>query len=176
VRAGSLAVRLGAAGPAPAPAPAPPPAARAGARASSRAAARRSRRRRCRGPRDPGRRGQCALLARHLLSRLGHRPVMAATGGDAVAAFIAARAAGAPFDLVLMDLHMPGMDGIEAARRMRAAETDGRRTPIVALSADAFPESRGACLAAGMDGFVTKPLDRERLAAALAQLVCARAA
>jgi CheY-like chemotaxis protein len=101
---------------------------------------------------------------------------MAATGGDAVAAFIAARAAGAPFDLVLMDLHMPGMDGIEAARRMRAAETDGRRTPIVALSADAFPESRGACLAAGMDGFVTKPLDRERLTAALAQLVCARAA
>ena len=164
VRAGSLAVRLGAAGPAPAPAPAPPPAARAGADAADLAIL-------VAEDNDIN-----ALLARHLLSRLGHRPVMAATGGDAVAAFIAARAAGAPFDLVLMDLHMPGMDGIEAARRMRAAETDGRRTPIVALSADAFPESRGACLAAGMDGFVTKPLDRERLAAALAQLVCARAA
>jgi CheY-like chemotaxis protein len=59
---------------------------------------------------------------------------------------------------------------------MRAAETDGRRTPIVALSADTFPESRDACLAAGMDGLVTKPLDRERLAAALAQVVCTRAA
>ena len=80
-----------------------------------------------------------ALLARHLLSRLGHRPVMAATGGEAVAAFVAAHAAGTPFDLVLMDLHMPGMDGIEAARRMRAAEPGGKRTPIVALTADAFP-------------------------------------
>jgi CheY-like chemotaxis protein/anti-sigma regulatory factor (Ser/Thr protein kinase) len=110
-----------------------------------------------------------ALLARHLLSRLGHRPVMVTTGGDAVSAFVAAQAAATPFDLVLMDLHMPGMDGIEAARRMRAAESGGKRTPIVALTADAFPESRDACLAAGMDGFVTKPLDRERLTAALAR-------
>jgi CheY-like chemotaxis protein len=117
-----------------------------------------------------------ALLARHLLSRLGQRPVMVATGGDAVSAFVAAQAAGTPFDLVLMDLHMPGMDGIEAARRMRAAETGGKRTPIVALTADAFPESRDACLAAGMDGFVTKPLDRERLTAALARFAAARAA
>jgi CheY-like chemotaxis protein/anti-sigma regulatory factor (Ser/Thr protein kinase) len=164
MRAGSLAVRLGAAGPAPAPAPVPPPAARARADAADLAIL-------VAEDNDIN-----ALVARHLLSRLGHHPVMAATGGDAVAAFIAARAAGAPFDLVLMDLHMPGMDGIEAARRMRAAESDGNRTPIVALSADAFPESRDACLAAGMDGIVTKPLDRERLAAALAQLVCARAA
>jgi CheY-like chemotaxis protein len=117
-----------------------------------------------------------ALLARHLLSRLGHRPVMVATGGDAVSAFVAAQAAGTPFDLVLMDIHMPGMDGIEAARRMRAAESGGKRTPIVALTADAFPESRDACLAAGIDGFVTKPLDRERLTAALARFAAARAA
>ena len=164
VRAGSLAVRLGAAGPAPAPAPAPAPVARARTDAADLAIL-------VTEDNDIN-----ALLVRHLLSRLGHRPVMAATGGDAVAAFIAAQAAGAPFDLVLMDLHMPGMDGIEAARRMRAAETDGRRTPIVALSADTFPESRDACLAAGMDGLVTKPLDRERLAAALAQVVCTRAA
>jgi signal transduction histidine kinase/CheY-like chemotaxis protein len=164
VRAGSLAVRLGAAGPAPAPASAPAPVARARTDAADLAIL-------VTEDNDIN-----ALLVRHLLSRLGHRPVMAATGGDAVAAFIAAQAAGAPFDLVLMDLHMPGMDGIEAARRMRAAETDGRRTPIVALSADTFPESRDACLAAGMDGLVTKPLDRERLAAALAQVVCTRAA
>jgi CheY-like chemotaxis protein len=117
-----------------------------------------------------------ALLARHLLSRLGHRPVMATTGGEAVAAFVEARAAGVPFDVVLMDLHLPGMDGIEAARRIRATETGGTRTPIIALTADALPESSAACREAGMDGFVAKPLDRERLTAALAQFVSARAA
>ena len=95
---------------------------------------------------------------------------MATTGGEAVAAFVEARAAGVPFDVVLMDLHLPGMDGIEAARRIRATETGGTRTPIIALTADADPEMRDACLAAGMDGFVTKPLDRDRLNAAMADL------
>ena len=117
-----------------------------------------------------------ALLTRHLLSRLGHHPVMVATGGEAVTAFVEAQAEDAPFDVVLMDLHLPGMDGIEAARRIRAAESGDRRTPIIALTADAFPESRDACLAAGMDGFVTKPLDRERLTTALARVASARAA
>jgi CheY-like chemotaxis protein len=116
-----------------------------------------------------------ALLARHLMTRLGHRPVMAATGGEAVDAFVAALDMETPFDLVLIDLHMPGMDGIEAARRKRAAEPGDRRTPIIALTADADPEMRDACLAAGMDGFVTKPLDRDRLNAALADLAAARA-
>jgi len=117
-----------------------------------------------------------ALLARHLMTRLGHRPVMAATGSEAVDAFVAALDTETPFDLVLIDLHMPGMDGIEAARRIRATEPDDRRTPIIALTADADPETRDACLAAGMDGFVTKPLDRDRLNAALADLASARAA
>jgi CheY-like chemotaxis protein/anti-sigma regulatory factor (Ser/Thr protein kinase) len=165
VRAGSLAGRLGASTPTPVAAapPVAPPSAR--------------------GPAPAGLailvaedNDINALLTRHLLSRLGQRPVMAATGGDAVAAFVAAQSAGTPFDLVLMDLHMPGMDGIEAAHRIRAAEAGGRRTPIIALTADAFPESRDACLAAGMDGFVTKPLDRERLMAALARFAAARAA
>ena len=59
---------------------------------------------------------------------------------------------------------MPGVDGIEATRRIRATEArDGlRRTPIIALTANAFDEDREACLAAGMDGFLIKPLDRER--------------
>ena len=101
---------------------------------------------------------------------------MAATGGEAVDAFVAALETETPFDLVLIDLHMPGMDGIEAARRMRAAEPGDLRTPIIALTADADPQMRDACLAAGMDGFVTKPLDRDRLNAALADLASARAA
>jgi CheY-like chemotaxis protein len=110
-----------------------------------------------------------ALLARALLVRLGHRPTLVANGAQAVEAWGAARAAGAPYDLVLMDVHMPEMDGIAAAGRIRAAEPAGERTPIVALTANAFSDDRDACLAAGMDAFLTKPLDRERLAELLAR-------
>ena len=111
-----------------------------------------------------------ALLARALLVKLGHRPTVATSGAAAVEAWFAARAGGEPYDLVLMDVHMPGSDGIEATRRIRAAETQAGepRTPIIALTANAFDEDREACIAAGMDGFLTKPLDRERLAGALA--------
>jgi len=111
-----------------------------------------------------------ALLARTLLAKLGHRPIVASNGAAAVEAWQAARRAGAPFDLVLMDVQMPGSDGIEATRRIRAAETEGTRTPIIALTADALSEDRDASLAAGMDGFLTKPLDRERLAEILASV------
>jgi PAS domain S-box-containing protein len=111
-----------------------------------------------------------ALLARALLARLGHRPTVAPNGAAALEAWRAARAAGAPFDLVLMDVHMPASDGIEATQRIRAAEADGTHTPIIALTADALSEDRDACLKAGMDGFLTKPLDRERLADLLATL------
>jgi PAS domain S-box-containing protein len=111
-----------------------------------------------------------ALLARSLLTRLGHRPTLVGNGDAAVAAWRGAFASDAPYDLVLMDVHMPGSDGIAAAKRIRAieAERGARRTPIIALTANALDEDRDACLAAGMDGFLTKPLDRERLAAALA--------
>jgi PAS domain S-box-containing protein len=111
-----------------------------------------------------------ALLARALLIRLGHQPTMAASGAEAIELWLAARAAGAPFDRVLMDLHMPGMDGLEATHRLRTieAETNAPRTPVLALTANAFAEDREACLVAGMDGFLVKPLDRENLAAALA--------
>jgi CheY-like chemotaxis protein len=112
-----------------------------------------------------------ALLARNLLARLGHRPVIAGNGADAVTAYVTAQAFGTPFDIVLMDLHMPGMNGLEASGRIRATErlTGAPRTPIIALTADAFAENRDACFAAGMDGFLTKPLDREQLLAALAE-------
>jgi CheY-like chemotaxis protein len=116
-----------------------------------------------------------ALLARSLLTRLGHRPTVAANGDAAVDAWLSARQAGEPYAMVLMDVHMPGADGIEATRRIREAEAGGPRTPIVALTANAFDEDRDACIAAGMDGFLTKPLDRERLAAALATAADAKA-
>ena len=111
-----------------------------------------------------------ALLARALLLRLGHRPTIAGNGAIAVESWLAARAAGTPYDVVLMDVSMPELDGLEAARHIRAAEREGEcgRTPILALTANAFAEDRESCLAAGMDGFLAKPLDRERLAAALA--------
>jgi CheY-like chemotaxis protein len=109
-----------------------------------------------------------ALLARALLARLGHQPVIAANGAAAVESWLAATTAGTPYDLVLMDVHMPDVDGIEATRRIRAIEAGAHRTPIVALTANAFGEDRDACLAAGMDDFLVKPLDRERLAAVLA--------
>ena len=109
-----------------------------------------------------------ALLARSLLVKLGHRPVVAVNGGDALESWFGARAAGTPYDLILMDVRMPGIDGLEAARRIRAAEAKGGpRVRIIALTANAYPEHREACLAAGMDGFVVKPLDRERLMRAL---------
>jgi signal transduction histidine kinase/CheY-like chemotaxis protein len=111
-----------------------------------------------------------ALLARALLVKLGHRPTIAASGAAAIECWLAAQAAGTPYDRVLMDLHMPGMDGLEATRRIRAMEAEDNctRTPIIALTANASVEDRDACLAAGMDGFLVKPLDRERLAAVLA--------
>jgi signal transduction histidine kinase/CheY-like chemotaxis protein len=110
-----------------------------------------------------------ALLARALLHRLGHQPTVAANGAAAVESFLAAANAGTPYDLVLMDVHMPELDGLEATRRIRTAEAAMglRRTRIVALTANALGEDREACLAAGMDHFLVKPLDRERLAEVL---------
>jgi signal transduction histidine kinase/CheY-like chemotaxis protein len=105
-----------------------------------------------------------AMLVRALLIKLGHRPTMASDGRAAVEAWLAARAASDPFDLVLMDVQMPGTDGLAAARQIRAVELEGGgRTPVVALTASAHAEDRDACAAAGMDDVLVKPLDRERL-------------
>ena len=117
-----------------------------------------------------------ALLMRSLLGRLGHHTVITTNGEEALESWQAARSAGTPYDLVLMDLQMPRLDGIETTRRLRSLEASepGRRTPILALTANTLVEDRYACFEAGMDGFLIKPLDREKLAEALAGLAAAR--
>jgi len=90
---------------------------------------------------------------------------VAVNGVEAVAMF----KTGAP-DLILMDVQMPEMDGLEATRRIREAEgRRGRSTPIVALTAGAVKEERERCLAAGMDEFLTKPIERDRLTEVLSR-------
>ena len=79
-------------------------------------------------------------------------------------------------DVVLMDIELPHVDGIEATRQIRAREAGQRvqRTPILALTANALVEDRYACFEAGMDGFLVKPLDRDKLTEALAGLMLSR--
>ncbi|WP_374675075.1 ATP-binding protein [Ideonella sp.] len=103
------------------------------------------------------------LVVETMLRKLGCTVHVAADGRAACQA-----AAGGRFDLVLMDLHMPGMDGYEAACRIRAHEREaGRHTPIVALTADALAGDRERCLEAGMDDFATKPISMALLAAVI---------
>ncbi|NEV64617.1 transporter substrate-binding domain-containing protein [Thiorhodococcus minor] len=100
------------------------------------------------------------LLVRDLLSRRGAEVTLVATGAEAVTA-----AAEGSFDMVLMDIRMPEMDGLEASRRIRALPDGG--PPIVALTANALAGERERCLAVGMDGYLTKPLEPETLYAEL---------
>jgi CheY-like chemotaxis protein len=102
-----------------------------------------------------------ALLARALLSREGCEVDHARAGEEALAA-----AKVGVYDIILMDMRMPGLSGEETARRLRA---DGVRTPIVALTANVFDDDRAACLAAGMDDFLVKPLAPEALRAVLSR-------
>jgi CheY-like chemotaxis protein len=115
-----------------------------------------------------------ALLMRSLLARLGHRATITTNGDQALESWLASQSAGAPYDLVLMDIQMPKLDGIETTRQIRARETGRSRTPILALTANTQVEDRAACFEAGMDGFLVKPLDREKFAAALEELATAR--
>ena len=117
-----------------------------------------------------------ALLMRSLLTRLGHHAVITTNGEEALESWLAAKSAGAPYDLVLMDIQMPQLDGIETTKRIRELEAGrpGRQTPILALTANTLVEDRYACFEAGMDGFLIKPLDREKLAEALAGLAASR--
>ena len=100
------------------------------------------------------------LLIRELLRRRGHSVRKSPPATPRCKAMV-----DGSFDLLLTDIHMPGMDGIEAARAIRAdeARTGRARTPIVALTADALEDGKRACQEAGMDGFLTKPVDPAEL-------------
>ena len=109
-------------------------------------------------------------LACHLLTRRGHTVVTAENGFQALAVLEKEAV-----DLVLMDVQMPEMDGLTAARAIRRKETPGaRRLPIVALTAHAMSGDRELCLAAGMDGYITKPIQVEQLDRVLAGFASAK--
>ncbi len=104
-------------------------------------------------------------LAITLLTQWGHQVALAQDGREALQ-----RQGDGPYDLVLMDMQMPVMDGLEATRRWRAAE-QGRHTPIVAMTANAMQGDRERCLAAGMDDYLAKPFRPAQLQAMLDRFV-----
>lgn len=107
-------------------------------------------------------------LALHILSKMGYGVDVVGTGHKALEAL-----AQRPYQLVLMDCQMPKMDGFEATAQIRANDNrPGAYTPIVALTAHAITGDRERCLAAGMDDYLTKPIDREALRTTLEKWGC----
>ena len=116
-----------------------------------------------------------ALIAQKALRRLGFEVVRAMDGEEALRlASPIAPLESRPFDVILMDLKMPGLDGYEATRRLRRLEAacGWSPTPIVALTANALDESRRSCMAAGFDAFLVKPVEFRALARTV-ERVCA---
>ena len=103
-------------------------------------------------------------LALALLKKMGYRADVATNGAEVLEAL-----ARRPYDVVLMDVEMPVMDGLEASRRINQEWPAGQRPRIIAMTANAMQGDREACLAAGMDDYLSKPIRREELAAALAR-------
>jgi signal transduction histidine kinase/CheY-like chemotaxis protein len=107
-------------------------------------------------------------LAKRLLENMGHTVVMASNGFEALKAI---QEMGS-FDAALMDVQMPEMDGFEATKAIREAErTSGNHLPIIAVTAHAMKEDEERCVAAGMDGYVSKPIRPAALSAVLERLV-----
>jgi signal transduction histidine kinase/CheY-like chemotaxis protein len=116
-----------------------------------------------------------ALIAQKALRRLGFDVTRARDGDEALRlAAPTAPGASSPFDLILMDLKMPGVDGAEATRRLRWHEAVHRssRTPVVALTANALDDDRRACMEAGFDAYLAKPFEFRDLAETI-ERVCA---
>ncbi len=107
-------------------------------------------------------------LIAYFLRKAGARVTIVENGRLAVDAAMDASEAGRPFDVILMDMQMPEMDGYEATRRLRAREYNGA---IIALTAHAMAEDRARCLDAGCDDFATKPIDRKELLRVIQQQV-----
>jgi CheY-like chemotaxis protein/HPt (histidine-containing phosphotransfer) domain-containing protein len=105
------------------------------------------------------------LLMRALLGAAGHEVTVVTDGAEALVAVQSQ-----PFDAVLMDVRMPGMDGLEATRRLRALPGPEARLPVIAVTASALPDEIAECRAAGMDTHVAKPVDRAVLLDLLAQI------
>ncbi len=101
-------------------------------------------------------------VAVRMLKRMGNTVSVAENGAEALA-MVNAR----DFDIVFMDMQMPVMDGLEATRAIRRSNAHGRGVPIVAMTANAFAADREECLAAGMNDFLTKPIERAAVAAVL---------
>jgi CheY-like chemotaxis protein len=106
----------------------------------------------------------CRLLLRAMLETAGGETTLVANGAQAVEA-----TRQAAFDVILLDLHMPVLDGLAAARLIRASNGPNRTVPIIALTADAAPAQIRACLDAGMNCHVEKPVDAARLFAAITE-------
>lgn len=106
-----------------------------------------------------------------LLEALGCEVDVVGDGGEALQAVQRAT-----YDAVLMDMMMPGMDGLEATRAIRALDDERAGVPVIALTANAFAEDRAACEAAGMSGFITKPVTAAKLREALAAVLSAQPA
>ncbi len=109
------------------------------------------------------------MVARRLLEKNGHSVVVSCNGKEALAAIERES-----FDVVLMDVQMPEMDGFEAVARIRASESPhSPRLPILAMTAHAMAGDRERCLAAGMDGYVSKPVQTAELLQAIADVTAA---
>ena len=108
-----------------------------------------------------------------MANRAGMEPVLACDGIQAVAMVQEAARSGRPFELVLMDMQMPEMDGLEATRQLRAAGHSPVSLPIVALTANAYADDIAACRAAGMQAHLTKPVRVRDLTDVLARFVAA---
>jgi hypothetical protein len=101
-----------------------------------------------------------------LLQRLGHTATLCENGEVALDAFHTG-----DYELVLMDIHMPVMDGLAATRAIRALPRPRSQVPIIALTADVLQEARDQAKAAGVDAFITKPVTQEDLEAAMAAVL-----